>query len=329
MAGTWALNLFDRLHIGHHVLIDRLSDMPNPVAALTDGTLVSKELEIVQVIQPVDERKSQLERYLQSIDLAKVIDVAVLSSPEDLLEIPGETSFFMFEGPCCVEIEEHVLELRSKKLGIKDQILTLKPVRALDGDKMSSARVRMGEIDRKGRPLVGTTEHPRRLPDENRGLLKTPKGDVFSTKDGRPEEAVVKRLRLEEPPCVIAVGDVTSTTLIAEGFTPNVCVIDGITKRGQFDERPTAEIEYTIYNPAAMIYPEAWSIMDTAIRDGMNSLIVVEGEEDLIGFPAVLLAEIGSVMLYGQPDVGIVWVPVTEENKQVTRDLLENMPIII
>ncbi|MDF1539561.1 MAG: DUF359 domain-containing protein [Candidatus Thorarchaeota archaeon] len=328
MAGTWALNLFDRLHMGHHVLIDRLSDMPNPVAALTDGTLVSKELEIAQVIQPIDVRKSQLEKYLRSIDLTKVIDVAVLSSPEELLDIQGETSFLMFEGPCCADMEEHVLELRSNKLGIRDQIDTLKPVRALDGDKMSSARIRMGEIDRKGRPLAGTTEHPRRLPDENRGLLKTPKGEVFSIKDGRPEEAVTKRLRSEEPPCVIAVGDVTSTTLIAEGFVSDVCVIDGITKRGQFDERPTAEIEYTIYNPAAMIYPEAWSTMDTAIQDGKKSLIVVEGEEDLMGFPAVLLAETGSVMLYGQPNVGIVWVPVTEENKIITRDLLESMPVI-
>ncbi len=328
MAGTWALNLFDRLHIGHHVLIDYLSDMPNPVAALTDGTLVPKELEIARIIQPINVRKFQLETYLKSIDMASIIDVAVLSSAEDLLKIQGETLFLMFEGPCCAEIEEHVLKMRSRKLGVEDKIEKIKPVRALDGDKMSSARVRMGDIDRKGRPLAGTTEHPRRLPDRDRGLLKTPKGAIYSTKDGRPEEAVINRLNAEKPPCVIAVGDVTSTSLISEGFTPDVCVIDGITKRGQFDERPTAEIEYVIYNPAAVIYPEAWSTMNTAIQDGKKSLIVVEGEEDLMGFPAVLLAETGSVMLYGQPDVGIVWVPVTKENKKITRDLLENMPII-
>ena len=55
---------------------------------------------------------------------------------------------------------------------------------------------------------------------------------------------------------------------------------------------------------------------------------MVEGEEDLMGFPAVLLAPDDSVMIYGQPDVGIVWVPVSKSNKKLARDLLEKMPII-
>jgi uncharacterized protein (UPF0218 family) len=54
----------------------------------------------------------------------------------------------------------------------------------------------------------------------------------------------------------------------------------------------------------------------------------VDGEEDLMGFPAVLLAPNGSTVLYGQPDVGIVWIPVNDQTKKITRDLLEEMPII-
>ncbi|MHA2213848.1 MAG: DUF359 domain-containing protein, partial [Candidatus Thorarchaeota archaeon] len=67
---------------------------------------------------------------------------------------------------------------------------------------------------------------------------------------------------------------------------------------------------------------------DTAINDNASSLIVVEGEEDLMGFPAVLLAPEDSVMLYGQPGVGIVWVPVNDENRKLARGLLDEMPII-
>ncbi len=329
MAGTWALNLFDRLHMGHHVFIDRLRDMPQPVAAVTTGELVLKDLELSQIIQPPEIRLSNLQTYLKSLDLFTEIDTTILSSYEDLLDIEGETTFMMFEGPCCKEIEENALTTRSDKLGVHDNVETLKPVAALDGDKMSSARVRLGEIDRTGRGLMGTVENPRYLPDSNRGALKTPKGDVYSTSDGRPEEMVAKRLDDETPICVIAVGDVTSSTLIDEGFVPDVCVVDGITKRGTFDKEFSAEVEYTVYNPAATIYPEAWSAMNTAIHDGKKSLMIVEGEEDLIGFPAVLLAEIGSVMLYGQPDVGIVWVPVNDQNKTITRALLEDMPIIV
>ena len=47
-----------------------------------------------------------------------------------------------------------------------------------------------------------------------------------------------------------------------------------------------------------------------------------------MGFPAVLLAPDDSAVLYGQPDVGIVWIPINEENRKISRDLLEKMPII-
>ncbi|MHA2423817.1 MAG: DUF359 domain-containing protein [Candidatus Thorarchaeota archaeon] len=327
MAGTWALNLFDRLHVGHHVLIERLRDMPNPVAAVTAGELIAGALELAPIIQPAELRLSNLQGYLKYLDLSSEIDTLILSSYDELSGIKGDTTFLMFEGPCCVEIEENALDTR-KKSGVIDTIEHLKPVRALDGDKMSSARVRMGEVDRTGKALLGTREEPRRLPDTGREALKPPKGDLYSTKDGRPEEMVVKRIIDESPVSVIAVGDVTSATLIDEGFIPDVCVVDGFTKRGSYDRKFSADILYMVYNPAATIYPETWSAMDTAINDKKKSLLLVEGEEDLIGFPAVLLAEVGSIMLYGQPDAGIVWVPVTKENKKMARELLELMPII-
>ena len=127
---------------------------------------------------------------------------------------------------------------------------------------------------------------------------------------------------------VIAVGDVTAATILDEGYTPHVMIVDGITKRGAYEREFKANCEYLIYNPAAVIYPESWSTIDTAIHRDKPSLINVDGEEDLLGFPAVLLAPDDAVILYGQPDVGIVWVPVTPENKILARDLLEQMPII-
>ncbi len=328
MAGTWALNLFDRLHVGHHVLIDRLSDMPGPVAAVTCGELVEKGLELDNLIQPESLRVENLRAYLRSIQLEDTIRIEVISTYEDLISIEGPTTFMIFEGPCCVEIEAKGLDMRRERLAFQDRMAPLKPVRARDGDKMSSARIRLGEVDRQGRPLRRTSEPPRRLPDQRRAGLQTPKGEVYDTKEGNPEQRIVARIQEEEPELVIAVGDVTSASLIAEGHSPDVCVVDGITKRGVFEGSFSAEIEYRIYNPAAMILPEAWSVMNTAIHDGAKSLIFVEGEEDLMGFPAVLLAPEGSVMLYGQPDVGVVWVPVNKQNIALAREYLDAMPLI-
>ena len=56
MVGTWALNLFDRLHIGHHTLLDTLRDMPRPVACVTDGVLMGQDLVLGQIIQPLEIR---------------------------------------------------------------------------------------------------------------------------------------------------------------------------------------------------------------------------------------------------------------------------------
>ncbi|MHA2187273.1 MAG: DUF359 domain-containing protein [Candidatus Thorarchaeota archaeon] len=328
MVGTWALNLFDRLHIGHHAMIDILSDMPDPVAAVFDGELVSVDLDLASLIQPLPLRVGNLKAYLSQTELDSVIRVETILRFEEFLDIKNETTFLMFEGPCCAEIEENAIEMRREKRGLEDNFRKLKPFRAGDGDKMSSARVRCGDVDRRGRSLKGTTEPPRRLETNRRSDLKAPKGDVFHVKEGPPEQRVVKRLNEEQPLQVIAVGDVTCATIIEAGFQPDVSVVDGITKRGKFEGTFTAEEEYVIFNPAATIYPEAWSAIDTAINDGVKSLVIVEGEEDLMGFPAVLLAPIGSVMLYGQPDVGIVWVPVTDENQNLAKALLNNMPKI-
>ncbi len=77
MPGTWGLNLFDRLHIGHQVMIDRLSEMSNPVACVTGGELVGKGLELEQLIQPIELRERNLCNYIRSIRLDNIISVKV------------------------------------------------------------------------------------------------------------------------------------------------------------------------------------------------------------------------------------------------------------
>jgi len=328
MAGTWALNLFDRFHLGHQLMVDRLAEMSDPRACVTAGELVGPGLELAALIQPVDHRLKILEKYIRGNGLSDVIETGVVTKIDDLVAIDGDTTFLMYEGPCCTEIETGALARRKDQLGVSDRVEYLKPVRANDGDKLASARIRLGEIDQKGRRLRGTSEPPRLLKLEGRAGLKTPKGDVFESNRGPPEIHVVERIRKEAPALVIAVGDVTTHTILKEGFIPDVMIVDGITKRGAYEGEFSAQQEYQFYNPAAVIYPEAWSVIDTAIHDSKKSLVIVDGEEDLMGFPAVLLAPIGSVVLYGQPDVGIVWIPVNGENKKLARDLLEEMPII-
>ncbi len=328
MDGTWALNLFDRLHIGHHVLIDHLSELPNPVACVTDGPLMGHDLDLAELIQPLEIRVRRLRDYLKKQRLDGSIEVRVASGLDELLDAEGDITFLMYEGPCCTEVKSGFLDARREALGANDRYEFLKPVRANDGDKVASARIRRGEIDRSGNRLLGTDQPPRRLPTDNREVLKSPKGEVFEKRDGPPEERVARKLREEMPSKVISVGDVTTHSLLQQDFTPDVMIVDGITKRGPFEGVFNAAREYLVYNPAAAIFPETWSTIATALSQTESALITVDGEEDLMGFPAVLLAPLGSAVLYGQPDVGIVWIPVTEDNKQIADELLQAMPVI-
>jgi len=302
--------------------------MPKPVAAVTNGELVANDLELAAIIQPVKMRVKKLELYLADRELSRSIQVQVVGSYAELLKIPGSTVFMMFEGPCCDETQSKALSLRKDQLGLNDRMEFLKPFLAKDGGKLSSARIRRGEIDREGHRLMGTKEPPRRLEFSTRSGLKIPKGDVYDANEVCPEKEVVQRIKKEHPIKVISVGDVTTASIISQNYTPDVCVVEGTTKRGRFQGSFTSEKEYVIYNPSAVVLPEAWSVIDTALHDSAKSLIMVEGEEDLLGFPAMLLAPIGSVLLYGQPDVGIVWSPVDDDNRARAKSYLEDMPAI-
>ena len=50
-----------------------------------------------------------------------------------------------------------------------------------------------------------------------------------------------------------------------------------------------------------------------------NEVIRIEGEEDLLTMPAILLSPLGTYIIYGQFEVGMVVVEVTEEIKDMIK----------
>ncbi|OGK10206.1 hypothetical protein A2767_02025 [Candidatus Roizmanbacteria bacterium RIFCSPHIGHO2_01_FULL_35_10] len=59
------------------------------------------------------------------------------------------------------------------------------------------------------------------------------------------------------------------------------------------------------------------------IKTGKKQLMIVKGEEDLLALPAILFAPLNSVVLYGQIDLGVVMVEVTEEKKKGVEEILK------
>jgi len=133
------------------------------------------------------------------------------------------------------------------------------------------------------------------------------------------------------PSKIISVGDITTCNLIESGILPDICIVDHLTCREAVSDEVKKRIRHPAYhevsvkNPAGTITPE----LVTAIKDAMRCehpiRIFVLGEEDLAVMPAVVLAPLSSIVIYGQPSSGCVLIRVTREKKKEMRELLKQM----
>lgn len=160
-----------------------------------------------------------------------------------------------------------------------------------------------------------------KLPDEVRPLLKRPLGQLFSS-----VTTAIEYLQQLRPTRLIAVGDIVTADLIEAGLMLDVAVVDFLVMRSPVDKKIRGTIDsfdvkiVRVKNPAGTITQE----LRTALDEAKPPLkIIVDGEEDLATLPAVLSAPLGSVVVYGQPDEGIVIVEVNEPKRREFEMLLE------
>ena len=125
---------------------------------------------------------------------------------------------------------------------------------------------------------------------------------------------------------IITVGDRTTEKMIDFGLIPSLQIIDGVEKRKE-RELPKLEnaTELTVDNPAAEITPQSIDVIKQAFTLQSPVRIVVNGEEDLLVIPACVYAPENSIVLYGQPNKGLVIVKVTPEIRNKTQGLLDLM----
>lgn len=167
-----------------------------------------------------------------------------------------------------------------------------------------------------------------RLPDDMRDELRSPLGKVLS------EDDLVDAIhagQYGEP--LVTVGDVVSASLLARGIEPHLVIFDLITQRGEVDSDvqrrllrhpvPQTEVE----SPPACLSAALVSAIRHGLKSPSPSKILVRGEEDLAGLPAILHCPPGGTVIYGMPNEGLVPVPVSEESKTRAQDLLTLMKV--
>ena len=144
-----------------------------------------------------------------------------------------------------------------------------------------------------------------------------------------PERQVNKiniQKHLSENSYIISVGDRTTEKMIDFGLIPSLQIIDGQEKREKRDP-PKLEnaTELTVDNPAAEITSQSVSMIKKALTMQSPVRLFVNGEEDLLVLPVCIHAPENAVILYGQPNEGLVIVRITPEIRNKVQTLLDLM----
>lgn len=161
------------------------------------------------------------------------------------------------------------------------------------------------------------------LPDSIRDQLKKPLGlllpDSCATKENISKNIPIGAL-------VITVGDATTDKMVRFGFNPSIQIVDALEKRIKRN-LPEGKVKtiLTCTNPAGEITEESISVIHEALNVEPPVRIIVNGEEDLLVLPVSVYAPDNCVILYGQPNEGLVILCMTEEIRNRARSIMNLM----
>ena len=148
------------------------------------------------------------------------------------------------------------------------------------------------------------------LSEEQKELLRKPLGKKINlSKASNP---------------LVAVGDYVSFHLIREGIKPHLAVVDFKNERKPIDESwklvllSSYKRRIHINNPRGCISDEALRL-SKAVWHHLPLLVIVEGEEDLVGLPLLSELKEGYSLVYGMRGVGAILT----QNRERAKELLE------
>ena len=162
------------------------------------------------------------------------------------------------------------------------------------------------------------------LPDDLRDQLKNPLGVLISDNDPNKEN-IIKKISAES--IIITVGDRTTENMLQFGLIPEIQIIDGLEKRNKRMAPPDDIINTNLscINPPGGITEESIQVIQKAFSCEQPVRITVNGEEDLLVMPVCIHAPENSIVMYGQPNEGLVIVTITPEIRAKVQKILDVM----
>lgn len=317
---------FDHLHIGHKKLIDIAFNQSEKIIIGLATEKLYRQKFLAGLIDAYQIRESELKKYLQEknyLPRAEIIPLEDIFGPS--LKIKDINAVFVTQTtlPNAKIINDKRLEAGLTPL----EIITVPFVKDDSGETITSERIRLGEIDRNGHIYADIFKDKEKLilPPNLRNQLRKPVGTVI-TDINKIKESITGQSLL------ITVGDIVTKSLRDIDCFPDIEIIDFKTRRSLIDKKIIDQYKKTnkktYLNEPGSIHKEVVDVYKEAVRNCVTrhdkQIIIIEGEEDLLTLPAILLAPLRSLVCYGQFDLNsVIMVEVTEKKKKFVSNLLE------
>lgn len=320
---------FDRLHAGHELFVKTALKMGERITIGITTEPLYRHKPLSQIVEDYKIRETNVRDYIlksrprfQNVKIIPIVNVYG-SSLTDLT----------IDSICVTQATKKVALLINKKrkqAGMKPlKVIVVPWVRGADGQVISSERIRYGEIDRIGKNYYKVLTDTKRwtLPISLRSTLREPLGEVFAGHLSE-KKSVVKRIvdtiQKAKPLMTFAIGDIVAGSLWDVGFSPSITVIDYKSRREALREDGRWKMEggeiKKYRNRAGTIESSAVRRLKTLcnvfLKENIPQSLIIDGEEDLMVLPAILVAPLSSLVLYGQYNLGVIAVKVTEEKKE-------------
>lgn len=311
---------FDHFHKGHESLLKLAFSLgKNVIIGVTSDSFVKSDKRKAtseKQIESFEERRKAVWGFAKAegvLDRTEIVEIDDLFGPTLFKNLVIDTIVVSEE----TAIGAGIINQERKKLGLSPLKVFIAPsVMAEDGRLISSARIRNGVISRSGKLYVNPLwfKTGLMLPEDLIQELKKPFGEILTENKDLPGS---------KNNLVITVGDETSKKFNANSISQNISVVDfKIARKVQFSS--FAELGFlggekviVADNPAGHITSDLVHAISKIFKADFSNRIILKiiGEEDLAVLPLILAAPLGTVIYYGQPNVGLVRILVSEKNK--------------
>lgn len=142
------------------------------------------------------------------------------------------------------------------------------------------------------------------IPPEIRAKLKKPLGRLAT--------GYGSLARLARTHRIISVGDVCTLGLLNAGIRPHLAIFDHLFMRHGIDRGMLEALAQNFKNPARYKNPPGTLsegiIADAGMLIEKGGAVLIDGEEDLTALAFIMAAKEGDIIVYGQPNEGLVVV---------------------